>query len=77
MLYMLKPDNPSVLAPPTSECYQCDSLLVENHNCKVKLYTMCGLQEGDKVTLRCKKCSLSYNYNKWGDKRRNGFVYIL
>ena len=35
MLYMLKPDKPSVLAPPTSECYQCDSLLVENHNCKV------------------------------------------
>ena len=26
-------------------------------------------------TEDCKKCSLTYNYNKWGDKSKISFVY--
>ena len=61
-LSSFKPSIPSIIAPPTAQCYQCGSTLVENHNCRVKLYTMCGMEEAQKVTLRCKKCSLTYNY---------------
>jgi hypothetical protein len=74
-LSSFKPSIPSIIAPPTSQCYQCGSTLVENHNCRVKLYTMCGMEEAQKVTLRRKKCSLTYNYNMWGNKSRNGFIY--
>ncbi len=49
--------------------------LVENHHCTVKLYTLAGAFAVEKITLRCTKCSLSYNYDKWGNKRARGFAY--
>ena len=48
--------------------------LIENHHCWVKLYTLAGMHEAE-VTLRCVRCKISYNYDKWGDKIDNGFRY--
>ena len=53
----------------------CRSNLIENHRCRVKLYTLAGIHEVEKVTLRCVRCKISYNYDKWGDKIDNGFRY--
>lgn len=64
-----------VVAPPVKQCNKCAANLTENHHCRVKLYTLTGMHEAEKVTLRCLKCKLSYNYDKWGDKNENGFRY--
>lgn len=64
-----------VLSPPVKQCTSCTSNLIENHRCRVKLYTLAGMHEAEKVTLRCVRCKISYNYDKWGDKIDNGFRY--
>ena len=68
-----KQDNVPFLCPPTSSCYQCASPLVKNHECSIRYYSTEGLRTGVKVTLRCKKCSITYNYAQDGDKGRSGF----
>ena len=64
-----------VLSPPVKQCTSCTSNLIENHRCRVKLYTLAGMYEAEKVTLQCVRCKISYNYDKWGDKIDNGFRY--
>ena len=67
-----------VLAPPVKQCLRCASNLVHNHNCRVKVYALHLphlAQHAEKVTLRCLKCRITYNYSTWGDKHENGFVY--
>ena len=64
-----------ILSPPVKQCTICTSNLIENHHCRVKLYTLAGMHEAEKVTLRCITCKTSYNYDKWGDKLGNGFKY--
>ena len=64
-----------ILAPPVKQCLRCDGNLVENHHCVVKVYRMTSFMEADKVTLRCRKCRITYNYAMWGDKHTNGFIY--
>ena len=41
------------------------SNLVENHHCKVNIYTLSGAVEAEKVTLKCNKCKVTYNYSMW------------
>ena len=62
-----------ILSPPVKQCTTCTSNLIENHHCRVKLYTLVGMHEVEKVTLQCITCKTSYNYDKWGDKLGNGF----
>ena len=64
-----------VLSPPVKQCTSCTFNLIENHRCRVKLYTLAGMHEAEKVTLRCVRCKISYNYDKWEDKIDNGFRY--
>lgn len=70
-----KQDSVLLLSPPTSDCYQCNSPLVKNHECGIRYYSAEGLRTGVKVTLRCKKCSIIYNYAQYGDKERSGFQF--
>ncbi len=64
-----------VLAPPVSQCFVCSSNLVENHHCRITIYATSGATSAEKVTLRCVKCSLTYNYSRWGNKRGRGFLF--
>lgn len=68
-------NNPVVLAPPTSTCFQCGKKLVSNHTCKVKYYTEEGASLVDKVTLRCIECKLYYNVTQFGNKSSLGFRF--
>ena len=66
-------DMPSILAPPVSQCYDCDGNLVSNHSTQVKCYTTSGAKFATKITLRCRRCSLTYNYAHFGNKNELGF----
>ncbi len=67
--------SPRILAPPAKQCALCCTNLVENHKCQVKVYTTSGVMQAEKVTLRCLKCSTTYNYSTWGNKREKGFIF--
>lgn len=69
------PGTVKILAPPVHQCFKCTGNLSENHQCAVALYTMRGVYTADKVTLRCTRCSITYNYAMWGNKHSQGFVY--
>ena len=60
-------EDPLVLAPPVSHCYDCNRRLTCNHVATVKCYTCTGAKQSTKVTLRCKGCGISYNYAQFGD----------
>ena len=64
-----------VLTPPAIECFDCERTLVTNHITKVRCYTCTGASFATKITLRCKHCSLSYNYSQFGNKSEKGFRY--
>ena len=64
---------PLILAPAVKQCIVCRCNLVENHHCVVKVYNTSSFMKADKVTLRCLKCRITYNYAMWGDKDSNGF----
>ena len=68
MLSTNKKKHPLVLAPPTGECYECQSSLVSYHNTNIRVYSMSGFQEATKYTLRCMKCKLFYRYAHYGNK---------
>ena len=75
---MLSTDNkkhPLVLAPPTGECYECQSSLVSYHNTNIRVYSMSGFQEATKYTLRCMKCKLFYRYAHYGNKESGFQMY--
>ena len=72
---VLKRSLPVVLAPPVSECIECGTKLVLNHSCQIKYYTEEEAAHGDKVTLRCIGCKLTYNITQYGDKSKNGFWF--
>ena len=69
------PGSIKILAPPVHQCFKCTGNLSGNHQCAVTLYTMRGVYTADKVTLRCTRCSITYNYAMWGNKHSEGFVY--
>ena len=66
---------PSVLAPPLTECLQCERRLVQYHTCTVRCYTCTGVRIATKVGLRCLSCAIVYNYGQFGDKHSAGFRY--
>lgn len=68
-------DTTVVLTPPTVQCFDCERTLVTNHVTKVRCYTCTGASFATKITLRCKRCSISYNYSQFGKKSENGFRY--
>ena len=53
----------------------CDQNLVLNHVTDIKIYSLAGVEAGRKVTLRCKRCKLSYNYSQFGNKHDLGFKH--
>ena len=63
-------DMPSILALLVSQCYDCDGKLVSN---QVKCYTTSGAKFATKITLQCRKCSMTYNYAHFGNKNELGF----
>ena len=67
--------NNLVLAPPTDECFECESKLSVNHTSLVKVYSLETTTMARKVTLRCKKCNLYYNISMYGNKSDDGFCY--
>ncbi|XP_064407505.1 uncharacterized protein LOC135352252 isoform X1 [Halichondria panicea] len=67
--------SPTLLAPPVSNCFECQRQLTSNHDCEVTLYTLSGVKKLPKVTLRCQPCGLTYNYAMWGRKQTSGFQY--
>ncbi len=71
----LASDVVEVLAPPVAECFECGSGLVSYHSCEVKLYTLKGVKNVPKVTLRCQHCQLHYSYSQFGNKHELGFRY--
>ena len=64
---------PCVLAHPVSHCLQCNDNLV-SYVCEVQYYTTLGVESADKVTLRCLRCQLFYNYSQFGNKK-DGFCF--
>ena len=67
-----------VLVPPVNTCYECEGMLVANHGCKAKYYTNAGVTVAKKVTLRCTRYSVFYNYTQYGNKRMFvAFITIL
>ena len=66
---------PNILAPPTSQCQKCLKSLVKNHSCTVLIYTLTGVRHAEKVTMRCMRCNIYYNYDKWGNKNDIGFSF--
>ena len=65
-------DECLVLCPPTNTCYYCNANLVLYHQCNVRLYSTSGVRKGEKITLRCKQCSIVYNYARYGSMNENG-----
>ena len=68
-------DLPVILAPPVHYCYECSEELVAYHSCKVRYFTCTGAIDPTKVTLRCIRCCLQYNYSQFGNKHGVGFRY--
>ena len=50
-------------------------MLVANHGSTVKYYTNAGVTVAEKITLRCTRCSLFYNYAQYGNKCVRGFCH--
>ncbi len=67
--------NVTVIAPPVRECIECGNVLTVNHTCSVKVYSLGKASKAQKITLRCKKCSLQYNFDKYGTKSVDGFHF--
>ena len=63
------------LLPPVVECFDCERTLVTNHVTRVRCYSCTGASFATKITLRCKCCSISYNYSQFGKKSENGVRY--
>jgi len=56
------------LVPPTTSCVCCHaSLSLHNDPVSVRCFSLNGSQNGIKLTLRCKKCKLNYNYSQYGN----------
>ena len=63
------------LAPPTDCCLHCGSSLQIHHEpTTVICFTLNGPVPAQKVTLRCKKCQISYRYEQYGN-REKGYQY--
>ena len=67
---------PVLLTPPTGVCIVCSGTLSEhNKTCDVSMYGLLGKVAGRKFSLRCDRCKLNYNYNRYGDRTRGWNLY--
>ncbi len=71
----LKHETQIILCPPIDECTSCKQKLVMYHQCLIRIYTTRGLRTAKKFTLRCKKCSILFNYAMYGNKEATGFQF--
>lgn len=63
------------LAPPSDTCCLClQRLTLHNKPIPVTVFTLNGPEPGVKLSLRCRKCEIAYNYNKYGSSSK-GFQY--
>lgn len=67
---------PVLLTPPTGVCIVCSSTLSEhNRACDVAINGLLGKATGLKFCLRCDRCKISYNYDRYGDKKKGWSLY--
>lgn len=67
---------PYLLTPPTGVCIVCsDTLSEHNKTCDVTVYGLLGKVSGLKFSLRCDRCKLNYNYDRYGDRARGWRLY--
>jgi hypothetical protein len=56
-----------ILTSPTSQCPSCGQDLVKHHRpTAVRVYTLKGLVNGEKWSLRCNGCKTICSYSKYG-----------
>ena len=67
----------NVLTPPVGDCLECGQSLVAYHSCHGRLYTVEGVKEVEKETMRCMECKLFYNYSQYGNKREVSYTALL
>lgn len=69
-------DCPFLLTPPTKMCLLCScSLSQHNKSCNVTVHTARGKISGLKFSLRCMKCDLNYNYDRYGNTTKGWSLY--
>lgn len=62
------------LAPPVSQCLKCNGNIHAHHApTVVTVFTTNGPLPGQKVTLRCKNCTINYRYDTYGGE--GGYYY--
>ena len=67
-MYQMKTGFMKFLAPPNSHCYQCgNQLTLLNDPVSITWYSFTGPLPGTKLSLRCRKCPLNYNYSMYGN----------
>ena len=67
---------PLLLTPPTKTFLLCScSLSQHNRPCDVTVHTARGKITGQKFSLRCTKCDLNYNYDRYGNTTKGLSLY--
>lgn len=67
---------PALLTPPTGHCLKCGSGLTSNNTaCDVSIYGLRGKVAGLKFCLRCEKCKINFNYDRYGNKTNGWSLY--
>ena len=67
---------PVLLTPPTGHCLKCGSGLTSNNKaCDVSVYGLRGKVPGLKFCLRCERCKINYNYDRYGNKSNGWSLY--
>ena len=67
---------PVLLTPPTGHCLKCRSGLTSNNKARdVSVYGLRGKVPGLKFCLRCERCKINYNYDRYGNKSNGWSLY--
>lgn len=67
---------PVLLTPPTGVCIVCsDTLNEHNKACDVSIYGLLGKVAGLKFSLRCDRCKINYNYDRYEGRTRGWCLY--
>ena len=67
---------PILLTPPTGACLVCGHVLTEhNRACDVAVYGLSGKAVGLKFSLRCDRCKINFNYDRYGNRTKGWSLY--
>jgi hypothetical protein len=67
---------PVLLLSPTSNCLNCKGLLTQhNKPCEASVHSLRGKAVGLKFSLRCEKCKLNFNYDRYGNTTKGWKLY--